>query len=243
MEIENDNDVNDIVSTNNEHKQVESRAEPMDTSNDIDLNSQYAQLQLAELDAMKPARSGYMLFAKSNRKQVGQCGAVSEQSKRIAALWNALGDEERKEWNNKVADAKRKYEEFLDNNPEKKKLLLLQQENKRLNKSKTAISFPLGTIKKIVLKDPDIKRISKESLVLITQSTQLFIDELVKKINEQQTAKTLTENDFINTLHSNSKYMFIRHVFKKNKNSVLGVNRKKKIIIDHPRKKQNIMQK
>ena len=48
-----------------------------DNSMDIDMTSESIQAQLAELDAMKPARSGYMLFAQSNRKNIGQCGAVS----------------------------------------------------------------------------------------------------------------------------------------------------------------------
>ena len=46
-------------------------------SMDIDLSSEVIHKQLAELDARKPPRSGYMLFASTHRKDLGQCGAVS----------------------------------------------------------------------------------------------------------------------------------------------------------------------
>ena len=153
-----------------------------------------------------------------------------EQSKRISASWNGLSDKGREEWNDKVAKAKKEYEQYLEDNPEIKKLLLLQQENKKRNKSNGDISFPLGTIKKIILKDPDVNRISKESIVLINHATKLFIEKVVNQTNDEQMilrgAKTLTEKDMVNLLHSSGKYMFLRHVFKKDKNTILGVKRK-----------------
>eukprot|EP01083_Nonionella_stella_P157335 510732_1 len=197
----------------------------------IDLNSEDAKSQLAEIESMKPSRSGYMLFGKEHRKQIGACGSVSEQSKRISALWNALNDDEKQEWTRKVNEEKEKWQQYLSDNPLKKRLLDQYLEHKKANKNKANISFQNGTIKKMILRDPDIKRISKEAVIVINNATKLFIQHLVNKINNEETnlrsSKTLSENDFINTIHSNSQYMFLRHEVDKNKSrSVSGRKRK-----------------
>lgn len=233
-----------------------------DELKEIDLDSEYARSALADLDSRKPARSGYMLFASEQRKITGTSGPVagiyipsnihkisnisdhgfSEQSKRISTAWNSLTDLERTEWNKKVETQKKEYDEYLAANPEKAQILKLQQESKKAKKDNANVSFPLATIKKIILRDPDIKRISKESLVLIGHCTNLFIADLAKRISEDETerrgSKTMTEKDMVETLHSNSKYMFIRHVFKKNKSSVLGVKRSGDAISGSPPKKK-----
>eukprot|EP01084_Bolivina_argentea_P145081 254397_1 len=227
------------METDNQNDDDEKNKSNSLDSETIDFNSDYVQIQLAELDILKPARSGYMLFAKLNRDKIGDCGAVSEQSKKIASLWNVLNDEQKEEWNLKVGKQKEKYEQYLDNNPEKKKLLQLYIQHKKLQKSNTHISFPLGTIKRIILRDPDIKRISKESLVLITESTQLFIDSMVKNISNSMTHKTINKKDFIKTLHNQTQYMFVRHVFKENNNNTNNNNNnnKKNSSNEPPKKK------
>mmetsp|Transcript_35647 Transcript_35647/g.58455 ORF Transcript_35647/g.58455 Transcript_35647/m.58455 type:complete len:273 (+) Transcript_35647:55-873(+) len=192
-------------------------------------SDQLIQQQLAELEALKPARSGYMFFAQLHRKESGSFGAVAEQSKRISAAWNALSESEKEEWNHKVESARLAYEQYLEQHPELHRILHLQEEEKRNAKNKSNTSFPLVTIKKLVLKNEDIGRISKEALTLINHSARLFIEDVVKQCSEQQTlarkSKTMTEQDFINTIHADSKYMFLRHVFKKNKHAALGVKR------------------
>ena len=150
-----------------------------------------------------------------------------EQAKKIGALWGELNEQQQQEWNQKVETAKQEFERFLDEHPEHKRLLEAQEELKK-SKSKK-VSIPLATIKKIVTKDPDINRISKESLLMINHCASMFIQELVSTAHEQQTvprkSKTLTEMDLVNTFHSNTKYMFIRHVFKKSKHTLLGTAR------------------
>ena len=203
---------------------------------DIDFESEEIKCLLLDLESRKPARSGYMLFASSVRSSIGGCGTVSEQSKQISSRWNGLNDKEKNEWNLKVEKSKKEYNEYLNNNPNLKKLLLIQaqlkkKENLLKNGGSSFNSFPLATIKKLILKDPDIQRLSKESLLLISECTSLFIKDLVNKTFDEQMipnkVKTLSENHLINTFHQNSKYMFIRHVFKKNKNQILGFNANK----------------
>jgi len=209
---------------------VESGVEPPHNPStpDIDFNSNAVQSQLAEIESHKPPRSGYMLFAKENRHLIAaeSCG-VAEQAKKLGALWSALSEQEQNDWIQKVETAKEDFERYLSEHPQHRRLLEAEKEYKK-NRAKKVV-IPLATIKKIVSKDPDIGRVSKESYLLITQCAASFVEELVKTANEQHTAprksKTLTEMDLVNTFHSNSKYMFIRHVFKKNKHSLLGTDR------------------
>ena len=57
---------------NDDHKSSKSSSMDIDaTGNEI------TQEQLDELEAKKPPRSGYMLFASIHRKEIGQCGSVS----------------------------------------------------------------------------------------------------------------------------------------------------------------------
>jgi len=194
----------------------------------FDFCSKAVQSQLAEIESHKPPRSGYMLFAKENRHLIAaeSCG-VADQAKKIGALWSALSEQEQNEWIEKVETAKEDFERYLAEHPEHRRLLEAEKEYKK-NKAKK-VAIPLATIKKIVSKDPDIGRVSKESYLLMNQCATLFVEELVKAANEQHTvprkSKTLTEMDVVNTFHSNNKYMFIRHVFKKNKHSLLGTDR------------------
>ena len=152
----------------------------------------------------------------------------SEQAKKIGALWSGLSEQERDEWNDRVETAKEEFERYLSEHPQHRRLLEAEKEHKK-RKTK-AVSIPLATVKKIISKDPDINRISKEASLLINHCATMFVQELVKTAHEQETvvrkSKTMTEMDLVNTFHSNSKYMFIRHVFKKNgKHSLLGSSR------------------
>ena len=219
---------------NDDQKSMKSSTNNLSSMNST-TNSVDSSLNGIDIDIIKPARSGYMLFAKENRSKVIGCGAVSEQSRKISALWNALSDIEKEKYNKKVAEDKKNYELYLENNPEIKQLILNREKKRKESRNNNNSSFALGTIKKIILKDPDIKRISKESVLLITNSTELFIKDLIKNINlKYNQSKLISYQHFIDTLHSNQKYMFQRHVFKKNKNNHNNINQ------PPPKKKQRM---
>merc|ERR1712172_483482 len=65
--------------------------------------------------------------------------------------------------------------------------------------------------------DPDVKRISKEVLVMINHCVVLFVQRIAEATDERQTerqkARGMSEKDVIKTLYSDDKYMFARHVF------------------------------
>lgn len=66
---------------NNDDVQMERNDdEKSSKSSSMDIDStgnEITQEQLDELEAKKPPRSGYMLFASIHRKEIGQCGSVS----------------------------------------------------------------------------------------------------------------------------------------------------------------------
>merc|ERR1712129_444644 len=221
----------------------DTKTDATDQATTIDLESADVQAKLAEIHSHKPARSGYMLFATEQRKSDNKGGPIAEQSKRISSAWNALSETEHAEWNKKVDDQKKAYEDFLTANPEMQRILAAEEQSKKDKKKNQNISFPLATVKKIVLRDPDISRISKEAVVLINHCTAMLIQYLAKRVNEDETerrgSKTITEKDCVETMHSNSKYMFIRHVFKKNKNSLLGKKRSASNDVDDEEEEDN----
>merc|ERR1711971_299200 len=64
------------------------------------------------------------------------------------------------------------------------------------------------------------QRVSKESLLLINHCASLFIANLVQKTSAEQMTpnktKTMSEKHLIDAVHSDNKYLFMRHTFKAN---------------------------
>merc|ERR1712204_113487 len=123
-------------------------------------------------------------------------------------------------WNGKVEAAKKAFEEFLAANPSKQRVFAFAEESRKQGKAKKkGDAIPLATLKKVVLMDPDIQRVSKETLMLINHCASLFVSSLVQRTSAEQMApsktKTMSEKHLIDAVHSDNKYLFMRHSFKK----------------------------
>mmetsp|Transcript_26870 Transcript_26870/g.32715 ORF Transcript_26870/g.32715 Transcript_26870/m.32715 type:complete len:215 (-) Transcript_26870:119-763(-) len=164
-----------------------------------------------------PPKSGYMLFASEMRANPDNIkGTIAEQSKLISMKWNELNDDNKNIYKQKCIQLNNEYKKYLDNNPEIKELLNKKKLNK-INKNKATL--PLNRIKKIYERDPDIKRVSKESQLLMQQATEMFIHALADSCSKETInngRKTISGKDFINAIHQDRKYLFLRHVFPKN---------------------------
>merc|ERR1719204_1314731 len=197
---------------------LDTASEDLDGSDKIDLRSESVLSELAEVEARKPPRSGYLLFADCRRDSVSeQRLAAPEQSKLIAKLWTALDDEERDEWNEKVEVAKQEFEDYLAKHPEKRRLFELDRERQRQNQNRNNNQIPLLTLKRVIQRDPEVKRLSKEALIMINHCASLFVQRVATTAQERQPARKrgrgLSEKDVINTLYADDKYMFVRHAF------------------------------
>lgn len=81
------------------------------------------------------------------------------------------------------------------------------------SKSGTELVFPLGRIKRIVKLDKEIKNLSKEALVAITKSTELFIASLTLKTSQitgKRKGKVIKDSDLYQTVFSHEPLHFLR---------------------------------
>lgn len=77
--------------------------------------------------------------------------------------------------------------------------------------------------------DPDVKNIGKESLVIITKATELFVSHLAVKCSATvalRGARSITEADVVSVIHAIDCMDFLRLDFPKS-----SVEKKKKITV------------
>ena len=77
----------------------------------------------------------------------------------------------------------------------------------------TELVLPLGRIKRIIKLDSEIKNISKEALIAITKSTELFISSLTLKTSQitgKRKGKVIKDSDLYQTVFSHEPLHFLR---------------------------------
>jgi len=100
---------------------------------------------------------------------------VADVSKRIGELWNAASIDDRAPYITTAEKEKAAYSEWLEKWGH-------TEASHEANKepSPTDLAIPVSKIRKIVKLDTEVKNLSKESLALITYSTELFVEYLAK---------------------------------------------------------------
>ncbi|KOX71941.1 DNA polymerase epsilon subunit 4 [Melipona quadrifasciata] len=74
------------------------------------------------------------------------------------------------------------------------------------------VKLPLGRIKTIIKLDPEVTMVNQEAVFLITKSTELFIDSLVKesyKYTAQMKKKTIQKRDVESAINNVDALAFL----------------------------------
>ncbi|MES1920087.1 hypothetical protein MHBO_001806 [Bonamia ostreae] len=152
----------------------------------------------------KKKKSGYTLF-------IEECSNKDEKMtlKKRAEKWQALDEEEKNDWNRKAKILQKSLED------DKNSLDDLKIKQNKIFVKETI--FPLNRVKKIILSDQDVKRVNKEAILLVSKSTEKFIEYLSEKLSllvEQKQLKTITKKDFDTLIHNDENLEFLKMVWK-----------------------------
>ncbi|GMH40781.1 hypothetical protein BSKO_08685 [Bryopsis sp. KO-2023] len=131
------------------------------------------------------AKSGYILFTSELRPSVtAELKAVDEKagvvavSKILGQKWKDLSTEQRDAYNARAAEEKKKAKEQHDNNNE-------NNVQDRVEDAGPPPSLPISTIKKIMTTDEEVKRVSAESIQIMSKATELLLAYLVERALEE----------------------------------------------------------
>lgn len=76
-----------------------------------------------------------------------------------------------------------------------------------------AVQIPLSRIRKIVMLDPEVKKMSKEALLLVTRCTELMTSKLgieAVRVAQIQNRRTLMPDDVANVTQTREQFLFLR---------------------------------
>lgn len=130
----------------------------------------------------KRPKSSYFQFLDSKRQSVSEndlpegCTKISDVTKYFASQWRAMTDEEKQPFVDLAAKEKETYDHDL-------KAYIEAGGSMEVNKSASgsandscALQLPLSVISRIVRRDNDVKRASKDAATAIAKATELFLE-------------------------------------------------------------------
>lgn len=132
-----------------------------------------------------PKRSvtGYMLFATEQRQSVADELRAGEEKAGVPAvarilgrMWKEMPEEQRQAYKDRAAE---KQKELHENDAEN------NDQPEKVEDTGPPPALSLGSIKKIMIADEDVKRVSTESVQVMTKATELLISYVVERSFEE----------------------------------------------------------
>eukprot|EP01083_Nonionella_stella_P017998 50349_1 len=157
--------------------------------------------------------TAYFLYAQDMRQSglLPKERGVGIQSQHIGKGWKELLDVKKEEYNKRAEVLRRQYEKdlaaFKVAHPDYKKLS---------GALESLLVLPWSRVSKLVLADNDVSKASKEAKLVITKSTELFVEWFAQKSYAwiaTQKRKTLTMNDFHRVKQDNQELEFLQAVW------------------------------
>ncbi|GBG32411.1 High mobility group protein [Hondaea fermentalgiana] len=159
----------------------------VDGDSGIDENEQEETNKASEpsgLQEPKRPRSSYFLYLEEKRRDMAPgsalpegCKSVSDATKLWAMQWRAMSDEERKPFNERATEEKETYarelKAFLDAGGVQKKA---KKKDERDAANDRTLQIPLSVVSRIVKRDKDVGRASKDASLAIAKATELFLE-------------------------------------------------------------------
>lgn len=129
-------------------------------------------------------------------------------------LWSALSEEEKIPYHEKAAAEKEAFKKALELYKDLPDDAVGDGQHKKSTLiAPTALSLPSARIRKIAKLDPDVKGMSKEALLLITKSAELFTTKLgmeTVKVAALQNRRKLLPEDVAHVCSAREQFLFLR---------------------------------
>jgi histone H3/H4 len=223
-----------IEPTNEEMKESKEHATTMEENEEResapekctdDLGSAVQQLPAPPPRLCRPiqkARTAYFIFADEKRAEIAArhpgegVGAVARET---GQMWAALTEEEKARYHQQSAQEKERVaaelEEAYNNNylPDDSAALTTTTRNPATVHSSSSLQLPSARIRKICKLDPDVKGISKEALLLITKSAEVFTKRLgseTVRVAALQNRRKLLPQDLASVCSAREQFVFLK---------------------------------
>jgi len=143
----------------------------------------------------KKARTAYFIFASYKREEAKKANpgkGVTQIAKTIGIMWSSISISEKEKYRSLAAEEKKLFS-LNAPSPEDQQQI---QESSEIDPSK--LIFPSSKTKSIMKLDPEVKGVSKEGVLLLTKSAEIFTSLMgteVLKIARQSNRRTILVED------------------------------------------------
>lgn len=131
--------------------------------------------------------TGYLLFMNEQRQSVADELRAGEENASVPAVakivgrkWKELPEDQKQVYKDRAAERQKELELQHENDDEN-----TQQDKDRTEESGPAPGLPVSSIKKIMTTDDEVKRVSAESVQIMSKATELFLSYVVEKALEE----------------------------------------------------------
>lgn len=176
----------------NDEEDVDENTETEDIAVDKEQTEEIVEIEEKSDKKVKPPKrplSNYMLFSSEMRtklKDTMPSASIGQVQKEISKQWKELSEEQKQVYNKKAEEAKEQYEKELKGY--KDKYGDINNNNNTINDSNgnnNGTIIQLARLKRLIMIDNDIKRISKEGLKTIAFSIEEFVKCLTDSAQKQ----------------------------------------------------------
>mmetsp|Transcript_24421 Transcript_24421/g.44176 ORF Transcript_24421/g.44176 Transcript_24421/m.44176 type:complete len:247 (-) Transcript_24421:20-760(-) len=177
---------------------------------------------------IQKARTAYFLFAEEKRAEIAArhpgegVGAVARET---GQMWAALTEEEKAPYHQQSAQEKERVAAELETYKKDYHLpdsalgalfsssLMTTKKEPSATVMTHSLQLPSARIRKICKLDPDVKGISKEALLLITKSAEVFTKRLgmeTVQVAALQNRRKLLPQDIANVCSAREQFLFLK---------------------------------
>ena len=200
-----------------------------DTNQDETSSARTGQSSSTAIRPLKRARTAYFVFADERRPEVqakhtGE--GVAVHAKILGQMWAGMAAEEKHAYQLRAVEEREQVSKVIQSLRESGVLLdptdstgnrgmqrNMASATNNASDTSNELILPLSRIKKIIKLDPEVKGVSKEAMLLITRSAELFTDHLgsdAVKIAQIQNRRKLLPEDVAETCGTKDQYFFLR---------------------------------
>lgn len=137
---------------------------------------------------MKKPQSAYFIFSGERRQEIKdellkdkETVSMGEVAKAIGSAWKSLSDEERQRYQDLAAEQKELYKKTLEEAGGANEGNEGNGAEGALDQTRIHSMLPLSMVKKVVMKDDEVNRITGDALKVLTEATGLFLGNLASK--------------------------------------------------------------
>ncbi|ETV85560.1 hypothetical protein H257_03268 [Aphanomyces astaci] len=176
--------------------------------------------------------SAYFHFLAANRAIVVAENpglGIGPVQKILSTKWNELSAEAKEPFTTMAAADKERY--LNDKQSLMDQGIDIEAAPRVPRNDESLLTLPSARVKRIMLTDPDVNKLSKDSVLAVTKATELFIHFLATKGHDSATIskrKTVKDSDVLTAIHSHAVLDWLRDDFPESKKVPVAAKLSKK---------------